>query len=114
MSISYQPRQAQVQDVQLKVQQLVLKSSDTEVLSGGGTTTITVNFSQAISEIRVCLHVRDGVAAPVVIAQSAIAYNAAPVLPAVTPVARSIATITLANALAANDALIIDFVAAKA
>lgn len=108
MSISYQPKQSQVQAVQLKVQQLVLKSSDNEVLSGGGTTTIVVSFGQAVEEIRACMHLRDGVAAPVVVAKAAIAFNAGP-----SPVAKSVATITLANALAPNDALVLDFVAAE-
>jgi len=114
MSISYQPKQAQVQDVQLKVQQLVLKTADTEVLSGSGTTTLVVNFGQAISEIRTCLHVDDSASAILVRNAAAIAFNGAPTPPAITPVANSIATITLSVAFEnGKDALIIDYVAAE-
>lgn len=105
MSISYQPRQAQVQEVQLKVQQLVLKTADTDVLSGSGTTSVVVNFGQAISEVRACLHLDDSAAALLVRNQAAISLNAA----------KTIATITLSAAFEDNkDSLIIDFVAAKA
>ena len=109
MSISYQPKQAQVQDVQLKVQQLVLKTADTDVLSGSGTTTLVVNFGQVISEIRTCLHVDDSASAILVRNAAAIAFNAGP-----TPAANTVATITLGVAFEnGKDALIIDYVAAE-
>lgn len=105
MSISYQPKQAQVQEVQLKVQELVLKSSDTDVLSGTGTTTLVVSLGQAVSEIRACLHLDDSAAALLVRNQAAISLNAA----------KTVATITLSAAFEADkDALIIEFVASKA
>ena len=104
MSISYQPKQAQVQDVQLKVQQLVLKTADTDVLSGSGTTTMVVNFGQVISEIRTCLHVDDSAAAILVRNAAAIVFNGA----------NTAATITLSVAFEnGKDALIIDYVAAE-
>lgn len=104
MSISYQPKQSQVQAAQLKVQQLVLKSSDNEVLSGAGTTTITVSFGQPIEEVRACLHLDDSAAALIVRNQSQVALNPA----------KTVATITLSAALeAGKDAIIIDFVAAE-
>jgi hypothetical protein len=105
MSISYQPRQAQVQDVQLKVQQLVLKTADTDVLSGSGTTSVVVAFGQAVGEVRACLHLDDSAGSLIVRNQAAISFNAA----------RTIATITLSIAFEDNkDSLIIDFVASKA
>lgn len=104
MSISYQPRQAQVQAVQLAVQELVLKTADTDVLSGSGTTTLVVSFGQAISEIRSCLHLDDSASALIVRNQAAISLNAA----------KTVATITLSIAFEDNkDALIIDFVPVK-
>jgi hypothetical protein len=114
MSISYQPKQAQVQAVQLKVQQLVLTSADTEVLSGTGTTTLTVNFGQAVESVRACLHIDDSAAALIVRNAAQIVFNGAPTPPAITPVVNSIATITLSAAFeAGKDALIIDFVAVE-
>lgn len=47
MSISYQPKDALVQELQLKVQELVLKSSDT-IVSDDGTDT-TINIKEEIS-----------------------------------------------------------------
>lgn len=109
MSISYQPKQSQVQDVQLKVQQLVLTSADTEVLSGAGTTTLTVTFGQVISSVRGCLHIDDSAATLIVRNQAQIAFNAGP-----SPAANTVATITLSAAFeAGKDALIIDYVAAE-
>lgn len=104
MSISYQPKQAQVQAVQLAVQELVLKTADTDVLSGSGTTTLVVSFGQAISEIRACLHLDDSAAALLVRNQAAISLNAA----------KTVATITLSAAFEDNkDALIVEFVPVK-
>jgi DNA-binding protein YbaB len=104
MSISYQPKQTQVQAVQLKVQQLVLKSTDNEVLSGAGSTTITVTFGQAIEEIRACIHLDDSAPDVLLVPQSDIVFNGA----------KTVATITLSAALEADkDVLIIDYVAAE-
>lgn len=107
MSISYQPKQSQVQDVQLKVQQLVLNTDDTAVLSGGGTVTLTVNFAQPISSVRACMHLDDSAGSVLLVPKADIAFNAGP-----SPAANTVATITLGAAFeAAKDALIIDYVA---
>lgn len=104
MSISYQPKQAQVQDVQLKVQQLVLGSVDTDVLSGAGSTTLVVTLGQPISEVRACLHLDDSAGTLIVRNQAQISLNGA----------KTVATITLSAAFeAGKDALILDFVAAE-
>jgi len=45
MSIAYQPKDATVQDLQLKVQELVLKASDAIVTDDGTDTTINIKES---------------------------------------------------------------------
>lgn len=45
MSIAYQPKDATIQDLQLKVQELVLKDSDSIVTDDGTDTTINIKES---------------------------------------------------------------------
>jgi hypothetical protein len=63
-----------------------------------------VSFGQAIEEVRACMHVKDGDPSPLTVSKADISLNPA----------KTVATLTLSAALAADDAIIIDFVAAKA
>lgn len=109
MSISYQPKDDRVQQVQLKVQELCLKLSDSNVIVAVGDT-VVVQVGEPVAAVRSVLHCDDSVPGAALIAQSAIAIG--------TPsggVANSQLTINLGlgNAMAANDSLIVKYVVAE-
>jgi hypothetical protein len=60
MSISYQPKDASVQGLQLKVQELVVMKADA-IYSDDGTD-LTVDVKEEVSEVRVVLFSNPGVA----------------------------------------------------
>lgn len=97
MSISYQSKDSAVQNVQLKVQELCLKLSDTAVITASAST-VTVNVQEPIQEIRSVVHQKasDG------------SLNGLPFTSHVTSGSTSV--ITLDTAMAAGDSLTIKYV----
>ena len=61
MSTAYYAKDSGVLAVQLKVQELVLKLSDTQVISASGST-VTVSFAETVTEIRAASHFKDSTA----------------------------------------------------
>ena len=59
MSISYQPKDASVQGLQLKVQELVLKKADAIVSVSG--LDVTIDLKETISEVRAAIVCDDSV-----------------------------------------------------
>lgn len=104
MSISYQPKQAQVQSVQLKVQQLVLTLSDTEVVTKAASpsTDVTINIGEVIQEVRAALFCNDSAPAVELVDKANIDLA----------VAKKI-TLTLSEEMTADDSLIIDYVVSE-
>jgi endonuclease V-like protein UPF0215 family len=98
MSISYQPKDATVQAVQLKVQELVVKKSDTQLVTVDGLD-VTINFKEPVVEVLAALICDDSVGL-YMIAQSGIAISGNEV------------TLTLSAALADEDTIIVKYVLA--
>lgn len=98
--MSYLSLNAAVADVQLKVQSLVLKKADNQVVSTSGSTA-TVDVGQPIQEVRAVLFIDDsaGTSAPVTAANRVVSANAV--------------TLTLSAALADADCLIVEYVIAE-
>lgn len=104
--MSYPSKDEAVRSVQLKVQEVCVKKSDTAIVATSGSTAI-IQLGETISEVRAAIHCDDSVPGAVLIAQSAIAIG--------TPsggVASSQVTLTLGAALAAGDAIILKYVIA--
>lgn len=97
MSISYQPKDASVQGLQLKVQELVLKKADAIVSVSG--LDVTIDLKETISEVRAAIVCDDSVGIYMV-AQSGIDLS----------VAKKV-TLTLSAALADEDCIILKYVA---
>ncbi len=98
--MSFQPKSDAVLNVSLKVQSLVLKTSDNEVVSTSGVTA-TIELGETISEIRSAIFVDDS------------AGTAAPVTAANRAVSGTQVVLTLSAAMAAADAIKIDYVVAE-
>lgn len=97
MSISYQPKDALVQGLQLKVQELVLKKSDSIVSVSG--LDVTVDLKESVSEVRAAIVCDDSVGI-YMIAQSGIDLSVA-----------NKVTLTLSAALADEDCIILKYIA---
>lgn len=97
MSISYQPKDSSVQGLQLKVQELVVKKSDSIVSVNG--LDVTVDLKEAISEVRAAIVCDDSVGI-YLIAQAGIDLS----------VPKKV-TITLSAALADEDCIILKYIA---
>ena len=97
MSISYQPKDASVQGLQLKVQELVLKKSDSIVSVSG--LDVTVDLKETVSEVRAAIVCDDSVGIYMV-AQSGIDLSVA-----------NKVTLTLSAALADEDCIILKYIA---
>lgn len=95
--MSYLSNQSQVQSLQLKVQELVVKLADNEVVSVSGNDA-TIDVGQEISEVRAALFLDDS------------AGTLAPVVAANRVVSGTEVTLTLSAALAAADAIILEYV----
>jgi hypothetical protein len=96
MSISYQPKDASVQGLQLKVQELVLKESDSIVSVSG--LDVTIDLKEPVSEIRAAIVCDDSVGI-YMIAQAGIDLSVA-----------NKVTLTLSAALADNDCIVLKYV----
>lgn len=105
MSISYQPKDSVLQGLQLKVQELVLKKADAQVVSVSGND-VTIDLKQPIQEVRTAIHCDDSLAAsqPTSAAVLLIAHGD------IDLTVPNYVTLTLANALADNDTIIIKYV----
>jgi hypothetical protein len=100
MSISYQSKDDAVLGLQLKVQELCVKMSDVAVLSVGSGTDVTIDVKEPVGEVRAALHCDDSVGV-YLIAQAGIAISGSQI------------TITLSNAIAAEDSVIVKYVIAE-
>lgn len=101
MSISYQPKDAAVQGIQLKVQELVLKKADKQVVSTSGSD-VTIDLKEPISEVRAAIHCDDSAPDAMLIAQADIDLSVA-----------NKVTLTLGAPLADEDCIIIKYVIAE-
>ena len=100
MSISYQPKDAALQGIQLKVQELALKKSDKQVVSVSGLD-VTIDLKEPVLEVRAAIVCDDSVGI-YMIAQSGIDLSVA-----------NKVTLTLSAALADEDCIIIKYVIAE-
>ncbi len=96
MSISYQPKDASVQGLQLKVQELVLKKADAIVSVSGSDETI--DLKEPVAEVRAAIVCDDSVGI-YMIAQAGIDLSVA-----------NKVTLTLSAALADEDTIILKYV----
>lgn len=99
MSISYQSKDSAVLGLQLKVQELCVKLADAQVVSVAGLV-VTIDVKEAVSEVRSAIHCDDSVGLSL-IAQAGIAISGSQV------------ALTLSNALAAADSIMIKYVVAE-
>lgn len=99
MSISYQSKDSAVLGLQLKVQELCVKSADAQIVSVSGLN-VTIDVKEAVSEVRCAIHCDDSIGLSL-IAQAGIAVSGSQV------------TLTLSNALAAADSIILKYVVAE-
>jgi hypothetical protein len=97
MSISYQPKDAAVQGLQLKVQELVVKKADTQMVSVAGLD-VTVDLKEPVQEVRAAIVCDDSVGI-YMIAQAGIDLSVA-----------NKVTLTLSAALADDDCIILKYV----
>lgn len=100
MSISYQPKDAAVQGIQLKVQELALKKSDKQVVSVSGLD-VTIDLKEPVLEVRAAIVCDDSVGI-YMIAQAGIDLSVA-----------NKVTLTLSAALADEDCIILKYVIAE-
>lgn len=91
--MSFYLKDSQAQGIELKVQELVVKSLDSIVTTSGSTATIDVG--QTISEVRGALFIDDS------------AGTSAPVTAANRAVSGTTVTLTLSAALASADAIVL-------
>jgi len=101
MSISYQPKDSVLQDIQLKVQELVVKKADKQVVSTN-LLTVTVDLKQPIKEVRAALFCNDSVPGVELVAQADINLSVA-----------NKVTLTLSEALADDDAVVLKYIIAE-
>jgi hypothetical protein len=101
MSISYQPKDAAVQAAQLKVQELVLKKEDKQIVSTPGGLLATIDLKEPVLEVRAAIVCDDSVGI-YMIAQSGINLSVA-----------NKVTLTLSAALADEDTIILKYVIAE-
>jgi len=100
MSISYQSKDDAVLGLQLKVQELCVKKSDVSVLSVGAGTDVTIDVKESVKEVRAALHCDDSVGV-YLIAQAGIAISGSQI------------TLTLSDAIADADSIIVKYVVAE-
>jgi hypothetical protein len=100
MSISYQPKDAALQGIQLKVQELALKKSDKQVVSVVGLD-VTIDLKEPVLEVRAAIVCDDSVGI-YMIAQAGIDLSVA-----------NKVTLTLSAALADEDCIILKYVIAE-
>jgi len=98
--MSFLSTNSAVQDVQLKVQSLVVKKADNQICSTSGSTA-TIDVGQTISEVRCALFIDDS------------AGTSAPVVASNRTVSGSSVTLTLGAALATADAIVLEYVVAE-
>jgi hypothetical protein len=96
MSISYQSKDSAVLGLQLKVQELCVKLADAQVVSVAGLD-VTIDVKEDVKEVRCAIHCDDSVGLSL-IAQAGIAISGSQV------------ALTLSNALAAADSIILKYV----
>ena len=99
MSISYQSKDSAVHGLQLKVQELCVKLADSQVVSVSGLD-VTIDVKEAVGEVRSAIHCDDSIGLSL-IAQAGIAVSGSQV------------TLSLSNALAAADSIILKYVVAE-
>lgn len=108
MSISYQPKDAAVQGVQLKRQTLVLKKKDANVVSAFETVNPVIELKQEISSDagdEPCAYLIPAAGGPLEAASAALIQNGA--------TTKSQIVLTFGSAPAANDVLVVHYVAKK-
>lgn len=93
--MSYQSKDSAVLRTQLKVQEVCVKLSDVELVSVAGLV-VTVKLGEPIKEIKAAIHIDDNVGAVLIPAAN-------------RTVTGSQVALTLANALAAADAIILKY-----
>lgn len=100
MGMSYQAKDEAVQSVQLKVQELVVKLSDNQVISASASD-VTIDVQESIAEVRCALHMDDsaGTIAPVVAANQLISGTSV--------------KLTLSAAMAAADCIVLKYVVSE-
>lgn len=98
--MSYMSKNPSVQDIQLKVQELCVKLSDTAVVTTSGSTA-TINVQENIDHVRSAIFIDDS------------AGTAAPVVASNRSVSGSSVTLTLSAALAAADAIVLKYVVSE-
>lgn len=98
--MSFQAKDDAVLGLQLKVQEIVVKSSDVGVFSGSGTA-VSINVGEAIAEVRAALHVDEG------------AGSVLPIIAANRVVSGSSVALTLGTAIQAADCIILKYVVAE-
>ena len=116
MSISYQSKDSAVLGLQLKVQELCVKSADAQVVSVSGTD-VTIDVKEVLAEVRCAIHCDDSAPAATLIAQSAITYpdnGLDPLVPgnAQIPGGKRV-KLALGVALASADSIILKYVVAE-
>lgn len=100
MSISYQPKDAALQGIQLKVQELVLKKADKQVVSTSGSD-VTIDLKEPVLEVRAAIVCDDSVGI-YMIAQAGIDLSVA-----------NKVTLGLSAPLADEDSIILKYVIAE-
>lgn len=100
MAISYQSKDDAVLGLQLKVQEICAKTSDVGILSVGAGTAVTIDVKEPVKEVRCAIHCDDSIGLSL-IAQAGIAISGSQV------------TLTLSNAMAAADSIILKYVIAE-
>lgn len=98
MSISYQPKDSVLQDIQLKVQELVVKKADKQVVSTN-LLTVTVDLKQPIKEIRAAMFCNDSSPGVELVPQADINLSVA-----------NKVTLTLSEALADEDTIVLKYI----
>jgi hypothetical protein len=96
MAASFQSKDSLVLGVQLKVQELVVKKADAALVSVSGLD-VTVDVKEPVKEVRSAIHCDDSVGLSL-IAQAGIVISGSQM------------TLTLSNALADNDCIIVKYV----
>jgi hypothetical protein len=100
MSATYYAKDSGVLDVQLKVQELILKLEDNQVISASGST-VTVTVNETITEIRSATFIKDSTATAYVINAANTVNNG------------TSATFTLSTAMLAADTFKVSYVTAE-
>lgn len=101
MSISYQPKDSAVQAQQLKVQELVVKLADKQLVSVSGSD-VTISIREPIASVSAAMHLDNSVPDVLMVAAADIDLSVA-----------NEVTLTLSAPLAAEDCIILKYVVSE-